>query len=90
MILGGSPITVAVPPIFEARASEMRRGMGLILRTFESSRVAGTIRRTVVTLSRKCRKKCSHYDEQYHELPWVPMGKFIGFQSGPLEKSCFT
>ena len=56
MILGGSPISVAVPPILDARISINRKGYGSILSSSVISSVMGTIRRTVVTLSRKAEK----------------------------------
>ncbi len=56
MMLGGSPIIVAVPPMLEANASDINIGMGSILSTLANSNVAGTIKRTVVTLSRKAER----------------------------------
>jgi len=53
MILGGSPIRVAVPPMLEASASVMRNGTGSISNSSATSRVTGAKSSTVVTLSRK-------------------------------------
>ena len=54
MMLGGSPIKVAVPPMLEARISTMKKGMGLMSsRRRQTVYVTGPMRRTVVTLSRK-------------------------------------
>jgi hypothetical protein len=53
MILGGSPISVAVPPMFDAMAQEIRYGRGSTSRASAIRIVTGTIRSTVVTLSSK-------------------------------------
>ena len=52
MIFGGSPISVAVPPIFEDRICEIRYGLTSTLSCAVMLNVIGTVRRTVVTLSR--------------------------------------
>ena len=51
MMLGGSPINVAVPPMFDAKASAIRNGAGLIASRSHTSSVTGAISNTVVTLS---------------------------------------
>ncbi len=53
MMLGGSPISVAVPPTLEAKTSGMRKAIGLTFRVTAISMVTGIIRSMVVTLSRK-------------------------------------
>jgi len=53
MMLGGSPINVAVPPMLEAIISVIRNGSGLILSWPAMAKVTGTIKSTVVTLSRR-------------------------------------
>jgi hypothetical protein len=53
MILGGSPIRVAVPPTLEAKTSGNIRLKGLSLSAREISTVTGVMRSIVVTLSRK-------------------------------------
>ncbi len=50
-MFGGSPISVAVPPMFEARICEIRYGTGDTPSRRATDRVTGTIRTTVVTLS---------------------------------------
>ena len=52
MMLGGSPIRVAVPPTLEAKTSGIRKVMGLIFKVTAISMVTGIIRSMVVTLSR--------------------------------------
>src|SRR4030042_3755340 len=52
MMFGGSPISVAVPPIFDAMASVMRNGTTSSSSAWQMSNVTGAIRSTVVTLSR--------------------------------------
>ena len=53
MMLGGSPMSVAVPPKFEARISGIRNTNGDIPKTTAISSVTGVKRSMVVTLSRK-------------------------------------
>ena len=53
MIFGGSPIKVAVPPIFDARTSVIKNGTGSVSNSFAITKVIGIISTTVVTLSRK-------------------------------------
>ena len=51
MMLGGSPIRVAVPPMLEAIASAIRNGTGGTPSRSQTSRVTGATSSTVVTLS---------------------------------------
>ncbi len=53
MMLGGSPIRVAVPPMFEAITSITISGIGSMSRASASRNVTGTTSRIVVRLSRK-------------------------------------
>ena len=53
MMLGGSPMRVAVPPMLEAMIWESRKGTGLTSRIWVMAMVMGPISSTVVTLSRK-------------------------------------
>ncbi len=55
-MLGGSPMRVAVPPMFEARISEIRYGTGETPRRCATERMTGVIRTTVVTLSRNAER----------------------------------
>ena len=52
MMLGGSPIRVAVPPTFEAMISTIKNGTGLISSILHTVKVTGPISKTVVTLSK--------------------------------------
>ncbi len=52
-MLGGSPISVAVPPMLEAKISMPMSGSGSTSSASASRNVIGTISRIVVTLSRK-------------------------------------
>ena len=52
IIFGGSPINVAVPPIFDAKISVKRKGIGLISNLLAIKKVTGIINITVVTLSK--------------------------------------
>ena len=51
MMFGGSPISVAVPPMLEAIASAIRNGTGVTPSRSQTSRVTGATSSTVVTLS---------------------------------------
>ena len=51
-MFGGSPISVAVPPMFEAMISIRTSGIGSMSSASASRKVIGTISRTVVRLSR--------------------------------------
>jgi len=52
IILGGSPIRVAVPPILAANISDNIKGTGDISKFSQIAKVIGIINITVVTLSR--------------------------------------
>ena len=52
IIFGGSPISVAVPPMFDARTSVIKSGTGSISSSFAITKVTGIINTTVVTLSK--------------------------------------
>ena len=52
MMLGGSPIKVAAPPMLEAKTSAIKKGTGLMSSRSHTRRVTGAISSTVVTLSR--------------------------------------
>ena len=52
IMFGGSPINVAVPPMFEARISVINKGTGFISSSLAIAKVTGIIRITVVTLSK--------------------------------------
>ena len=53
MILGGSPIKVAVPPILDAKICEIRYGLTSTFNCAVMLKVIGTVKSTVVTLSNK-------------------------------------
>ena len=52
MMFGGSPIRVAVPPMFEEITSITISGIGSMSRASASRKVTGTTSRIVVRLSR--------------------------------------
>jgi hypothetical protein len=52
MMFGGSPISVAVPPMFDVITSMITSGIGSMSRVSASRNVIGTTRRIVVRLSR--------------------------------------
>ena len=51
MMLGGSPTSVAAPPMLEANTSAIRKGAALIANRSQTSSVTGATNNTVVTLS---------------------------------------
>ena len=57
MMFGGSPMRVAVPPIFEENTSVIKNGPGLISSFSAIANVMGIARMTVVTLSRNALTK---------------------------------
>ena len=52
IIFGGSPINVAVPPIFEQKISVIKKGTGLMSNNLQAAKVIGKTKITVVTLSK--------------------------------------
>ena len=52
IMFGGSPIKVAVPPIFDAKISVIKNGRGFMSNSFAIANVIGIIKITVVTLSK--------------------------------------
>ena len=52
MMFGGSPIRVAVPPMFDEMICAKRKGYGLTFSADVMCSVTGTVSSTVVTLSR--------------------------------------
>ena len=57
MIFGGSPMSVAVPPILEASTSAIRNGNGAICNSRVTASVTGAINSTVLTLLRTAETK---------------------------------
>jgi hypothetical protein len=53
MMFGGSPISVAVPPMFDTMISMITSGIGSMSSASASRNVIGTTKSTVVRLSRK-------------------------------------
>ena len=52
IIFGGSPINVAVPPIFDAKTSVIKNGTGSHSNSLAMTKVTGITKTTVVTLSK--------------------------------------
>ena len=57
IMLGGSPISVAVPPILAMSISVYIKGKGLVFSVSVITRVTGTTSKMVVTLSKKAEDK---------------------------------
>ena len=73
MILGGSPIKVAVPPKFEARISGTRSTKGEIPSTTAISIVTGVKSNMVVTLSRNALVKAVTTQRAEHRRKIWPL-----------------
>jgi len=56
IMLGGSPISVAVPPILDAKICVIKNGTGLSPSISVTAIVIGPTKSTVVTLSRKAER----------------------------------
>ena len=84
MMFGGSPISVAVPPMFEAITSAIRNGTGSTSRRVARRRASpGAISSTVVTLSsRALSSAVTSEDHQDHErLAAGELGALIAMYS---------
>jgi hypothetical protein len=73
-ILGGSPMSVAVPPTLEAKTSGINRVMGLTFKVTAISMVTGIISNMVVTLSKKAEQTAvttMRIADRMKILPWA-------------------
>lgn len=75
-MLGGSPIKVAVPPMFEKIISESKYGTGFTCKMRVIDKVTGTTRSTVVTLSKNAEPSAVSKESEIKIL--------IGFPCAPL------
>ena len=98
MMLGGSPIRVAVPPMLETMASAIRYGTGRCPSRLQTSRVTGAISSTVVTLSSSAEATAVTMVSitTYSKTPVclvtetitiIPKSKKMTFQSTPVSTS---
>src|ERR687893_3320585 len=70
--LAEAPIRVAAPPTFEAMTCASKNGSGEISKASAMRNVTGTIRITVVTLSRKAKRKAvTRLSKINAELLWI-------------------
>ena len=72
MMFGGSPISVAVPPMLEAMISISTSGIGSMSSVSASRNVIGTMSRTVVRLSRNAlqqRGRAGQRDDDVQRSP---------------------
>ena len=67
MMFGGSPISVAVPPMLLAITSAIRNGTGEVPSRSQISSVTGATSSTVVTLSRNAESTAVISDEHDHD-----------------------
>src|SRR6266511_614346 len=76
IMFGGSPISVAVPPAFDASACASMKGIGETLNILNTAMVTGTIRRTVVTLSMNIDTTAVNVhsvSNNFHKLPLLTL-----------------
>ncbi|KHF28347.1 hypothetical protein LR68_02889 [Anoxybacillus sp. BCO1] len=75
-MFGGSPINVAVPPMFEKSTSEIKNGTGSTSNIRVMENVTGTINKTVVTLSKKAERTAVSKDKMTKMLIGLPFAIF--------------
>ena len=91
MMLGGSPMSVAVPPTLEARICVMKNGTGSSLSVRQIVKVIGPTSSTVVTLSRKAESTAvmiMKYAMILHGLPFAMRAALMATHWNKPE--CFT
>ena len=77
MMLGGSPISVAVPPTLDAMISVMKKGMGLMLSMRQTVNVTGPMSSTVVTLSKKAERTAVINENRIMMIHGLPFASFV-------------
>ena len=82
-MFGGSPISVAVPPMFDATISMMISGTGSTSSASASRNVIGTISRIVVTLSRNADNTAVVIASDEHHRQRPPAGPLPGADRQP-------
>ena len=88
MMFGGSPISVAVPPMFEAKICVSRNGTGLMPRMPAIEIAIGPTSRTVVTLSRNALStavRIMNSSMIFHGLPFAIFADLIAIYSNRPE-----
>ena len=78
MMFGGSPISVAVPPMFETRISMITSGIGSTSSASASRNVIGTISSTVVRLSRNADSSAVVHRQRQHDRERPPLRDLPG------------
>ena len=79
IMFGGSPISVVAPPIFDANISARIKKTGLMFRIFATEIVTGTIRRTIVTLSRNAEPTAVMTESKISNFQIFPPDAFAAF-----------
>ena len=91
MMLGGSPMSVAVPPMFDAMISVKKYGTGLMSSKRHTVMVIGPIRRTVVTLSKNAERTAvsrTNRTMMVHGLPFAARAHLMARNSNTPD--CLT
>ena len=76
MMLGGSPIRVEAPPMFDAKISARIIDIGFMFRTLATEMVTGTIRRIMVTLSKNAEPTAVITDNNIMSFQTFPLASF--------------
>ena len=91
MMFGGSPMSVAVPPMLDAMISVMKNGTGLISSILQTVKVTGPMSRTVVTLSKNAERTAVIRQNNtmiIHGLPFATFAVLMAMYSNMHD--CFT
>src|SRR5918995_4568711 len=78
-IFGGSPISVAEPPILDTSAWERINGIGGTLSILTIDRVTGTMSRMVVTLSMNIEATAVNVDKSSISFQRFPLLRLVAF-----------
>ena len=78
MMFGGSPIRVAVPPMFDAITSMISSGTASMSSASASRKVIGAISRIVVRLSRKAESRAVIAGQAHRHREGAPAGELAG------------
>jgi hypothetical protein len=87
-MFGGSPMRVAVPPMFDARTCEIRKGTGVVSSRWAMKKMTGVKRTTVVTLSRNALITARGDGCQHENAIGSALGAPHSFDRDPLKGAC--
>ena len=85
MMLGRSPMSVAVPPMLEAMISARKNGTASMSSRRHTVMVMGPMSRTVVTLSSRAESSAVRADEEHHDVPGAALREARALDGEVLE-----